>query len=267
MAAEPFVLLVTGFLLTSVAGGALASGFQRRAWRHQYDVQRADHLREQAMKTFEEVSSLLDQRLYRMRLLCWATARKARDASALPVEPALADYRAILRVWNDNLNRILAVIDTYFGEALRLRLETVLYAEYFAAGEELDEFVREVAAANGERVRVRPVNARLNELSREVYAFNVLLLRSLRDGRLGEAAVTELPASVGRKELRFGHKGEAVRRLQEALRAAGATGLGVDGHFWRATEHALRAFQRAHGLPDTGIADSVTLETLAPSGR
>ena len=143
MANDPIVLLMIGFLLTSVLGGGLAYLFQQRAWRHQYEIQRQDLHRQQALKTFEEVSSLLDQRLYRMRLIFWGAKRLARrPLKAASLNPELTDYRAVLRVWNDNLNRNLALVDTYFGEVERRQLEDELFAEYAAIGEELDEFVR-----------------------------------------------------------------------------------------------------------------------------
>ena len=66
---EPILLLVIGFVLTSVLGGALAYLFQQRAWRHQYETERRDQQRQLALKTFEEVSALLDQRLYRSQVL------------------------------------------------------------------------------------------------------------------------------------------------------------------------------------------------------
>jgi hypothetical protein len=56
MANDPIVLLVLGFLLTSVLGGGLAYLFQQRAWRHQYEIQKQDLHHQQALKTFEELS-------------------------------------------------------------------------------------------------------------------------------------------------------------------------------------------------------------------
>jgi hypothetical protein len=229
MANDPIVLLVLGFLLTSVLGGGLAYLFQQRAWRHQYEIQKQDLHHQQALKTFEEQSSLLDQRLYRMRLIFWAATRLARQ----PLKPAsldteLTDYRAVLRVWNDNLNRNLALIDTYFGEAARLQLETELFAEYSAIGEELDEFVREVTTANETPVQVRPIGSRLSELSARVYQFNVFMLRSLRDDD-GHAA--RLPADEhARRALRFGHDGADVRSLQRVLARLGLLSSKEDGH-------------------------------------
>jgi hypothetical protein len=137
-----------------------------------------------------------------MRLIFWAAKRLARQ----PLKPAsvnaeLTDYRAVLRVWNDNLNQNLALIDTYFGEAARLQLETELFAEYSAIGEELDKFVREVTTTNETPVQVRPIGSRLFELSARVYQFNVFMLRSLRDDD-GHAA--RLPADQHAFEERCG---------------------------------------------------------------
>jgi hypothetical protein len=49
------------------------------ARRHQYEIQKQDLHHQQALKTFEELSSLLDQRLYRMRLIFWAGATPGKD--------------------------------------------------------------------------------------------------------------------------------------------------------------------------------------------
>lgn len=70
--------------------------------------------------------------------------------------------------------------------------------------------------------------------------------------------------------------GAAPRRdtkaLQDALNAAGARpSLAVDGIIGPKTQAALRAFQRAHGLPETGAPDEATWAVLTateePAGR
>lgn len=67
MTLKTLIPLVVGFLLTSVLGGILAFFFQRRQWTHQHAVQQEDLRRENATQVFEEVSRLLDKRLYRQR--------------------------------------------------------------------------------------------------------------------------------------------------------------------------------------------------------
>ena len=55
------LLLVVGFLLTGVLGTVLTSVFQTRTWNHQHEVEQRDEERQQALKTFEEVSARLGQ--------------------------------------------------------------------------------------------------------------------------------------------------------------------------------------------------------------
>ncbi len=66
--------------------------------------------------------------------------------------------------------------------------------------------------------------------------------------------------------IRHGHRGQAVRQLQQQLNRAGAE-LYVDGHFGDATEAAVRAYQRRVGLVADGIAGPKTLATLAGTGN
>jgi peptidoglycan hydrolase-like protein with peptidoglycan-binding domain len=62
---------------------------------------------------------------------------------------------------------------------------------------------------------------------------------------------------LGHRVLRLGMHGRDVRVLQRALSRAGYT-TAADGQFGRHTEAHLRAFQRTHHLPHTGV---VTLRT------
>lgn len=64
-------------------------------------------------------------------------------------------------------------------------------------------------------------------------------------------ADSETPTGV----LQRGEVGEAVKAMQEALLGLGYDlgKWGADGEFGKATEAAVKAFQREHGLPDTGI--------------
>ena len=75
---------------------------------------------------------------------------------------------------------------------------------------------------------------------------------------------TTTPASASRYVgLTAGAAGARVRDLQRALAANGITVRGgADGLFGPATYAALRAYQRAHGLGDTGVVDASTARLL-----
>jgi peptidoglycan hydrolase-like protein with peptidoglycan-binding domain len=62
--------------------------------------------------------------------------------------------------------------------------------------------------------------------------------------------------------LEIGAYGTAVRTLQTALASAGLYAGEIDGRFKALTEAAVRAFQKAKGLPITGKVRSAMWELL-----
>ena len=62
--------------------------------------------------------------------------------------------------------------------------------------------------------------------------------------------------------LRYGSTGEEVRKLQEALNAAGSYALDTDGIYGEKTKQAVTAYQKANGLGVDGIAGQETLGHL-----
>lgn len=74
--------------------------------------------------------------------------------------------------------------------------------------------------------------------------------------------------SVDVTELRRGDRGARVKTLQATLARLGYTDFDareprVDGGFGERTEHALKAFQRAHGMRVDGVVGRETREALA----
>jgi peptidoglycan hydrolase-like protein with peptidoglycan-binding domain len=63
--------------------------------------------------------------------------------------------------------------------------------------------------------------------------------------------------AYARSSLGYGAAGAAVSALQRVLRVTP-----VSGWFGPVTRAAVIAFQRAHGLPATGVVDSVTWHAL-----
>ena len=57
-----------------------------------------------------------------------------------------------------------------------------------------------------------------------------------------------------------------VKSAQQALAQAGHDPGSIDGVLGRQTVAALRAYQKANGLPETGRLDEPTLAKLQPSG-
>jgi len=124
------ILLVLGFVLTTVVGGVLGYYFQRRTW----DANRRESERSAAADVFDGISRGMDERPYRMRLVYWGLRRGDEDRIAA----AMAEYRATLVKWNDNLNRNLALVQRYFGREVWAFLSGVLYEEFAIIGRHLE---------------------------------------------------------------------------------------------------------------------------------
>jgi len=183
------VTLVSSFVLTTVLGGLLAYFFQRRSWDHQYRVQLDERERDRAISVFEEVSRLLDKRLYRMRLLFWSLTDEP-PVEPLPdtptVEDRMASYRDVLVEWNDGINRLLALTQHSYGPAMRARLDNDLGAEFVYVGRHLQDLRKTSEVDEGVR---DVIGARLRALGGLVYQFNLDMLRAV-EAKEGERRLT-----------------------------------------------------------------------------
>ena len=252
---DDLILLIVGFVLTTVLGGALASFLQSRTWNEQLRVQRRDEAKQQALTTFEEISRLFDKRIYRMRLLNVALANARRDeGSAEALTAAREEYRAVLMEWNDNLNRVLALTEVSFGSDTRAAVEALNH-RYAALGRALDLVLRLDLRRDPDPIALPSIDfpRRMRWLSDGVYDVNLRMLSILRDD---ERPADRPPLPVGRPWLALGDQDAAVRDLQAAL------GVDADGSFGLATYRAVQRFQADRSLKVDAIVGPETWRSL-----
>jgi hypothetical protein len=183
---DQVLLLLLGFMLTTVAGGLLGYVFQRRAWSHQFQAQRRSAERDAATSALNELSSLLDKRRYRMLLVYW----RLDWEDALELDRSIASYREVLEEWNDGLNRRLALVATHFGSDLKHELD-ILYEEYREAGGLLEQAIRERRAGSTAADRTA-LAERLERLNLRNYRFTEAGLAAIVVGRVGNDLPPEL---------------------------------------------------------------------------
>lgn len=100
---------------------------------------------------------------------------------------------------------------------------------------------------------------------RRVLAAFLLIALMMPFTALGESGAEEPEATaapVKYRQLKSGSKGEDVTRLQERLKELGYFTLEPDGVFGTDTKTAVKAFQKANGLKNDGIAGTKTLTAL-----
>lgn len=179
--------VITGFLLTTVLGGALGFFFQNRSWEHQHKIQQAEQerqhrgqlaeqAREQALRVFDEVSRLMDKRLYRLRLVYWSLQAEAGQAEHPPLAMTrFEDYRKVLYEWNDSINRNLALLQHYFEPGMRHRLDNEVGGTFVELGRVIEQWWRTCTRPESEAT----IDAKLRTLGSLVYEFNLAMIRAL----------------------------------------------------------------------------------------
>jgi hypothetical protein len=173
--------VVTAFVLTTVLGGLLGYHLQTRSWR----FQRQETLRElhqsEATKIFDEVSRLLDSRLYRMRHVMWALKRQPSDLHY--VERQWRRYRPILYRWNDSVNRNRALIHRYFGKNASVTFERGIGDRLVIFHEEMRQYyVKKRFPDAGEVERLEQIAAEVNDI---IWHFDDELVDQVKCGRVG----------------------------------------------------------------------------------
>lgn len=174
--------ILLGFLLTTVLGGFLGVYLQQRSWAHRFKVERATAERDRAVQVFEETSRLLDRRLYRMRRLAWTLKREHNRPLSEQGQKSLSDYDAVLFDWNDSINRNLALLERYFGTDRRNDLDYKIGALMGSVGAALE---RQVRLENTREEDLGVLQSDLDRLANLIYAYNVELIRSIQEGRVG----------------------------------------------------------------------------------
>jgi hypothetical protein len=179
--------ILLGFLLTTVLGGFLGVYLQQRSWAHRFKVERATAERDRAVQVFDEISRLLDRRLYRMRRLAWTLEREQNRPLSERGQKSLSDYDAVLFDWNDSINRNLALLERYFGAERRAGLDHEIGALMRSVGAVLESRGR---LESGAEVDLSRLELDLDRLADLIYAYNVELIRSIQEGRLGPSQTT-----------------------------------------------------------------------------
>jgi hypothetical protein len=179
--------VILGFLLTTVLGGLLGFYFQNRTWDHQNEVQQvnqerlqtiqlAEEKRERALQAFDEVSRLLDKRLYRLKLVFWCLpAENGQPSHSPPAESRLESYRQVLYEWNDSINRNLALLQHYFGKNMRDRLDYEVGASFVELGRIMEEWWRTGVPPKSSE----SLDSQLRKLGNRVYMFNLDMIRAV----------------------------------------------------------------------------------------
>ena len=190
--------IVVGFLLTSVLGGLLGSWLQQRTWDHQRTVTLSDRELEAAGSVCQDISKLMDKRLYRMLRLYYALTTELGVPLRLSQRKSpglrLQDYDSFLYEWElYRLNLNLALVGAYFGQAARDWLHFEIYELCQTAGSELEALYRHVIHQIPLTTNADDIELHLSALNEQVYRLGVFMMTQLRGGYVGRSAPQPVP--------------------------------------------------------------------------
>ncbi len=175
---EKLILLFLGFALTTGCGGLIGGYLQYVSWKNQWKTARIEISIAESTRVFENISSLLDRRIYRMNQFLWSfDERHTADVR----EARRQEYRAILFDWNDNLNRNLASIEIQFGEEARRRFEHDVGGDFIEIGRQIEAIYYSISNTHQSRqIDTEDLEQELRRLSIEVYHYNLYLLEMIQ---------------------------------------------------------------------------------------
>lgn len=190
---EEVASIAVGFVLTTLIGGWWAGRLQHRSWERQNEMRIREEERRRAAEVCDDLTRLLDKRLYRMRRVYWAVAAAIRGDGGLDtLELRLADYNAVLYEWNDRLNANLALIGSHFGTAASDYLFD-LYEDFRAVGRDLEAAVSSTRQSKTVTIDLDNLDRQFEgwakgSLNGRVFLLGSAMTAQLRDGLVGRCA-------------------------------------------------------------------------------
>ncbi len=176
---QEIALLTLGFFLTTIVGGILGYYFQKRSWEHQHKAMLIETELKAANEVFQELSRLMDVRLYRMRKIIWGCKARKKDSE---MEKRWDMYRQVLYDWNDNLNRNLALTQRYFGSKMRYDLERIINEKFRALGSMLESNCYKI---NSEKINAEKLEKFADNLNNDTYTFNIRMIQLIQKREVG----------------------------------------------------------------------------------
>lgn len=157
--------------ILTVGLGAVAAFFlQQRQWSLRRDLELREKRTEVARALFEEISRLLDKRLYCLfQLMVWTKRNDSEMA-----KQALMNYREVVRDWNYALSRNISMLHVSYGATASTELDSGVGRRFVEVGSLVERFHRAEPGLD-----VDGIDDSIEKLYADVSAFNLRLLEQL----------------------------------------------------------------------------------------
>lgn len=170
------ILLV--FLLTTILGSVITFVLKKSEFYYQHKQYLIESEKAKAEKCFEEISTLLDTRMYKMRKIFWAyEVNKPKNE----IDSLWRNYSKFLQEWNNNLNKNSALVARYFGKSKRNDFEAIHGG--FRTAEKLLENLRDQNHLDS--TKLKAVEKSLDIVNPKFYFFGIDLQQQIETEKVG----------------------------------------------------------------------------------
>jgi hypothetical protein len=172
---QELVLLLLGFVLTTIIGGAVGARFQQRSWTHEHLVQVCEAERDARTKGVARLSDLMDTRLLRMRQLAW----KLESAHSIAeVDQERLSNREVRDEWAMQLNSNLAFVQYNFGDQAKETLQQDITGGFGNIHKEFNDLFE---SGKIEKSAVSRIEADIDALNPTIYWFDSNLQQKITE--------------------------------------------------------------------------------------
>jgi hypothetical protein len=172
---QELVLLLLGFVLTTIIGGAIGARFQERSWTHEHLVQVCETARDTRTAGVAKLSDLMDKRLLKMRQLAW----KLESAHSMEeVGQERQGNREARDEWAMQLNSNLAFVQSNFGEQAKETLQQQITGGF---GNIHSDFNALFERGKIDQSAVSRIEAEIDALNPTIYWFDIDLQQKITD--------------------------------------------------------------------------------------
>lgn len=175
------LLLFLGFFMTYYVGNWMAMSFQNRMWENQHKITLQESETQAASKVFEEVSGLVDKRIYRMTKLNWQLEDNKDEGK---VNEQMDKYRDVLYEWNDSFNKNRALIARYFGTDVGEYYSNDIHSAIKDTGKLLENYYYTPARERKYDAGVE-IDGRIWDLEGKAYEINIRMLELIQKQEVG----------------------------------------------------------------------------------
>ena len=172
---QELVLLLLGFVLTTIIGGAIGARFQERSWTHEHLVQVCETARDTRTTGVAKLSDLMDKRLLKMRQLAWKLESAHSIAEA---DQERQGNREARDEWAMQLNSNLAFVQSNFGDQAKETLEQDIAGGF---GNIHNEFNALFENGKIDKSVASHIEADIDTLNPTIYWFDINLQQKITD--------------------------------------------------------------------------------------